>query len=271
MASPFPGMDPYLEACWGDVHHRLITYLCDQLQPRLPRDLRARVQERVLVDAPGPGDRGVYPDIRIIERSRGRAKSPPQTGELAVAEPLIITLSDDPVTEGFIEIIDLGTGRQVVTLIEILSMSNKRRGPGQELFRQKQEEAWVARVSLVEIDLLRRGRRAFCIPAEVIPESHRTAYQVVVRRGWRPFSVEVYRAPLRERLPIIRVPLRETDEDVPLDLQAALIQAYANGGYDDDLDYDTEPDPRLKPADAKWADALLRSAGLRKARRRRKS
>ena len=26
MRSPFPGMDPYLEQFWGDVHHRLITY-----------------------------------------------------------------------------------------------------------------------------------------------------------------------------------------------------------------------------------------------------
>ena len=33
MASPFPGMDPYLEQFWGDVHHALITYARDQLQP----------------------------------------------------------------------------------------------------------------------------------------------------------------------------------------------------------------------------------------------
>ncbi|HBJ33170.1 MAG TPA: hypothetical protein DDZ51_00095 [Planctomycetaceae bacterium] len=28
-ASPFPGMDPYLEYHWRSVHHRLITYLGD--------------------------------------------------------------------------------------------------------------------------------------------------------------------------------------------------------------------------------------------------
>jgi hypothetical protein len=50
MKSPFPGMDPYLEARWGDVHQRLITYAADQLAPRLPADLRARVEERVFVE-----------------------------------------------------------------------------------------------------------------------------------------------------------------------------------------------------------------------------
>src|SRR5256885_6518067 len=47
--SPFPGMDPYLEARWGDVHQSLITYARDALQPNLPPDLRARVEERVFV------------------------------------------------------------------------------------------------------------------------------------------------------------------------------------------------------------------------------
>ena len=33
MASPFPGMDPYLDHpdLWSDVHHRLITVLADTI------------------------------------------------------------------------------------------------------------------------------------------------------------------------------------------------------------------------------------------------
>ena len=46
MPSPFPGMDPYLERHWGDVHTRLITSASDPLQKFLPKDLRARVEER---------------------------------------------------------------------------------------------------------------------------------------------------------------------------------------------------------------------------------
>ena len=52
MPSPFPGMDPYLEASWGDIHHRFITYSCDQIQSQLPRDLKARTEERVCIGSP---------------------------------------------------------------------------------------------------------------------------------------------------------------------------------------------------------------------------
>ncbi|MCY2980937.1 MAG: DUF4058 family protein [Planctomycetota bacterium] len=45
MKSPFPGVDPYLEQHWGDIHTRLIAYLSDQISDQLPRDLQARVEE----------------------------------------------------------------------------------------------------------------------------------------------------------------------------------------------------------------------------------
>ena len=44
MTSPFPGMDPYLEAYWGDVHTKLAAYICDVLNPTLPGDLVARTE-----------------------------------------------------------------------------------------------------------------------------------------------------------------------------------------------------------------------------------
>jgi hypothetical protein len=72
MPSPFPGMDPYLEAHWGDVHASLIIYAREQLQKELPRDLRARVGERVFVEADDQQSRAVYPDVRIYERPRAQ-------------------------------------------------------------------------------------------------------------------------------------------------------------------------------------------------------
>ena len=50
MSSPFPGMDPYLESHWRDVHTRMMTYLCDQIQDQLPPNLVARVEQSVSVD-----------------------------------------------------------------------------------------------------------------------------------------------------------------------------------------------------------------------------
>ena len=43
MKSPFPGMDPYLEQRWRDLHTRLVHYSCDEIQTRLPTDLFAHV------------------------------------------------------------------------------------------------------------------------------------------------------------------------------------------------------------------------------------
>lgn len=49
MKNPFPGMNPYLEDHWRDVHTRLTIYIADQLQERLPADLVARAEEKVAI------------------------------------------------------------------------------------------------------------------------------------------------------------------------------------------------------------------------------
>lgn len=264
MPSPFPGMDPYLEQFWRDIQARLVIYTADQLQTRLPPDLRARVEERVFVEPAFGAPRSVYPDIRVVERGQGRAAAATVGPSPLVAEPLVIYLPDEPVTERYIEIIDVGSGRRVVTVIEVLSLSNKSLGEGQELYRRKQRELRDGQVNLVEIDLLRAGDRVLSVGPSRIPASHRTPYQVCVYRAAAPLPCwEVYRVPLRERLPVISIPLRLTDLDVPLDLQALIDQCYSNGGYDADIDYGVEPDPPLDAADAQWSNALLRQVGRR--------
>jgi hypothetical protein len=263
MKSPFPGMDPYLETYWREVHQRLVIYSGDVLQTLLPEPLHARVEERVFVESEAPRYRSIYPDVHVVEqRPRSAAPKPSPAAELAVDEPLLVHLDDEPLTQGFIEIVDAGSGNRVITVIEFLSPSNKIPGEGQELYLQKQREVTAAGASLVEIDLTRTGRRVLSLPPERIPPSHRTTYQVCVRRGGKPNVVEVYRAGLDERLPIVRIPLRETDEDVPLALQPLVNRCYENGRYDN-LDYRSEPVPPLEPSDTAWADAMLREKGLR--------
>jgi hypothetical protein len=213
----------------------------------------------------------MYPDVRVIEASRPKRKIETRTVDGAMAEPLVLVLSDEPVTEGYIQIIDVRSGRRVITVIEFLSRSNKFPGPGRDLYQEKQQQTLAARASLVEIDLLRSGSRdVLSVPPESIPDTHRTTYQVIVRRGWRLGQAEIYPVPLRERLPTIRIPLRRTDDDVPLNLQALLNRVYRTGGYDEDIDYQLDPDPPLSPDDAAWADALLRRKGRRPRRPGRK-
>jgi Protein of unknown function (DUF4058) len=264
MRSPFPGMDPYLEQFWGDVQHRLITYLSDAIQKQLPGDLRARVNERVYVEPEEGRARNIVPDVRIIERGRHQDSAQNAgNGGIALAEPLVVHMEqDEPVRQGYIEIIDIKSGRRVITVIEILSQSNKVPGPGRDLYLKKQEELRAGNVSLVEIDLLRSGDRVLCAPFELIPEGHRTPYAACVRRGWSLLQFEYYRLPLRERLPAFRIPLRQSDQDVPLDLQAVIDQCYQSALYDD-IDYHEDADPPLTGDDAQWADAMLREQGRR--------
>src|SRR4051794_37416894 len=105
MNSPFPGMDPYLERHWGDVHLNLISHAEGMLNERLPRDLRARAQERIVVDLPSE-ERTYYPDVRVVEREpRGPAGAAVAATEVTTAEPLEVPFLE-PETQGFLEIIE---------------------------------------------------------------------------------------------------------------------------------------------------------------------
>lgn len=253
--SPFPGMDPWLEVSWHDVHHRLCTYACDALQPQIQPALRARIEERLVVEAVARRDHPIYPDVSITERESWRVRE--EGGVALEVEPLIV-YDDAPVPEGFILITDSGAGGRLVTAIEFLSPTNKLPGKGQMKYLQKQEEYIEGGVNLVEIDLVRRGEHIIT-GYDLIPDSHRTTYQACVRRANKA-STEVYPVPLQQALPVIRIPLREKDADARLSLQAILEQAYHNGAYGSSIDYTQPPDPPLDPADAAWAAELLKSA-----------
>ena len=264
-------MDPWLERRWGDVHQRLVTYSSDQLQEKLPAGLRALVQERIVVEALPPVRTSFYPDVHVVEGPRRReasggvavAEAPaPPSAPATATEPLLVRYQYRPPVEGFIEIIDATSGDRVVTVIEFLSPWNKRPGPGQDEYLRKQRQLVEARTNLVEIDLVRAGRRVMVVPEDQLPPSHRTTYRVSVTRGHRPGEAEVYRVSLREPLPSIRVPLRPTDRDVWLELQPLLEQAYRNGRYEL-TDYRQEPDPPLDAGDAAWADEILRAKGMK--------
>ncbi len=257
MPSPFPGMDPYLEQYWRDVHTSLIVYVRNQLQSKLPPDLRARVEERVLVESPVAEPRGVYPDVRIFETSRRATQTSPTPAGTA-AEPLLLDAGDEPRTETFLEIREVGTGHRLVTAIEVLSAANKFPGDGHQKYLLKQGQHLGAGVNLVEIDLLRSGLRIVAAPIELIPPARRTAYLASVWRAARPSKFEAYPIPLRDPLPTIRVPLRASDADALLDLQALIDQCWTTGGYDD-IDYTVPPVPELGPDDAAWAQSLVRA------------
>lgn len=97
MPSPFPGMDPYLEGHWRDVHASLIIYARDALQRVLPGALRARVEESVLLETPqGFGDHPLFPDVRVVEYATKRQLATRPAAGPAMAEPLLVETEPEP-------------------------------------------------------------------------------------------------------------------------------------------------------------------------------
>lgn len=267
MKSPFPGMDPYLECHWGDVHASLAIYARNQLQPQMPADLKVRVEEYIAVEDPEDeaGTRHVAPDVRIVES--GHPAIPGAAAAVAEPEiatdadkPLLVPIYVEPPTQREIRIIDTREGGRIVTAIEILSPTNK--GSGRRDYRRKQQEFLDAGVNLVEIDLQRAGSWVLAARKEAVKKAYRGPYRICVIRATDQHTAEMYRATYAERLPRIAIPLRPSDPDVRLDLQAVVDQAYRDGNYGD-TDYTNEPDPPFSPEEAMWADRLLKTAGRR--------
>src|SRR5687767_12353482 len=116
MPSPFPGMDPYLEQFWGDVHTSLTTYTRDQLRPQMPPDLRVRVEEYVTVES----DEGVEPqrykpDVRVVERPPpGPGPAAGRPYPVALTEPLTVEVRSEPRTLRSLRILDASSGHRIV-------------------------------------------------------------------------------------------------------------------------------------------------------------
>ncbi len=257
--NPFPGMNPYLEGSWSDMHTMLIVYIADALSPALPPDLAARAHERITAatdedTCARQGDGAPFEEWREGFPPRW---TPEGSGDaVAVDEPLVFI--DDSDNERWVEIRN-AHGR-LITVIEVLSPVNKRQGWAE--YRERQRQFLSAGVALVEIDLLRGGLNTVAIAPDQLPEAEGTRYLVCVARP-RPTvrRREVYPSPLRQRLPTIRVPLRAGDPDVPLAIQPLVDRCYRTGRHW--LTAYTRPlDPSLPPEEAEWVNARLQAAGL---------
>ena len=145
----------------------------------------------------------------------------------------------------FLEVRDR-QGRELVTAIELLSPSNKRAGDDREQYLAKRRELLRSPAHLVEIDLLRGWTP---MPQEGRPECD---YSVLVSRAEKRRAADFWPIRLRNRLPVIPIPLRPPDAAAPVDLQEALHRAYDGPGYEHFI-YNGEPEPSLSANDAAWA------------------
>jgi hypothetical protein len=181
MKSPFPGMDPYLEARWSDVHATLIAFSGESLQPALPSGLRARCEERF-----------VFEDDGAEISSAWRRQAEAQDEGAVVADLIAVDMDDVPVIDRFLRIIDSTNGNRVVTAIEALSPWNKLPGKLNQAYCRKVADYGSAGVSVVQIDLLRSSRVWLPWTERVLKEKQDYPYYVSFRRAWQPERWWVY-------------------------------------------------------------------------------
>jgi hypothetical protein len=243
MPSPFPGMDPYLENpdIWPDVHLSMLVGIGEQLTRTLRPQYVGRIELTTFTVAPDDPAKEFYiPDEGVI-RPREREPFSARHRQLKVRRP--------------------ANGR-VVTVIEIVSPWAKVAGSkGRDVLQEKRVTAVEAGMNWLEIDLLRTGDRTGELPECKLPPS---AYRMYVNEKYPDgLRQHVWPVQLRDRLPVLSLPLGPGETDAPLDIQAVLDSAYERAGYDLDTDYSREPVPPLDTDDAAWADVLLRDKGLR--------
>jgi hypothetical protein len=248
-------MNPYLEQddAWHDFHERFIplaaTLLGEQLLPRCIVKIDEHIYVHELAEESrrwiGRADVSLGPAPPEAASGSG-----PETATVVLEAPARVRLpAVDRERQSFVEIRDR-KNRELITVVELLSPANKYAGPDREQYLAKRIELLNVPVHLVEINLLRGGSPL------AADNRHDCSYSVLVSRAERRPHADFWPIALRERLPVIPVPVRSPDPDAQLDLQATLDRIYDDAGYVCYI-YEGTPSPRLGAEDMEWARRFL--------------
>jgi hypothetical protein len=199
------------------------------------------------------------PHVKVTTGGRSK-KSPlkqsgPAVAELSdEAEPSVLrAFIEDDHREKFLEVYDEIPDHRLVTTIEVLSPSNKKPGPGRDLYLRKRQSLMLEGVNLVEIDLLRGGERM-----PMLDPWPASPYTLMVARAKKPYACLVWQGHFQKPLPTIRVPLLKPDPDLPVALQPLIDTIYRRWRYAQTIDYNKPLKPPLKSEEAAWLKRQLR-------------
>jgi hypothetical protein len=258
--NPFPGMNPFIEQRWRDAHTMLVAYIRDALQEQLAEDLVAGAEEEVVSIGLEEKDKRFRPDVGVWEMHESSARGSAVAGPIRAPQastPTCIIVDEE--VERWVEIRD--ASGKLITVIELLSPSNKVDEAAREMFRRKRRTLMSGGVNIVEIDLVRSGGSLF--PADVVETKRRkgACYGVCVFRAARSGELEFYAIALREPLPTLSIPLRPNEREVALELQPLLNRCHERGRYHL-LRYDLNLEPPLSESDRDWIQQVLREHQL---------
>jgi hypothetical protein len=227
MPSPFPGMDPYLEDAklWPAFHHQLITCLYQALLPGLVDRYRAHVGQR----------------------------------HYSTEQPLFTSIIQEWHHEEYIEILQRKDGGRLVTLVDVVSPTNRATETGRQHYLNKRREAQGLGANLVELDLVLQGRPMLDYSRENLPDCD---YAVMVTRGTRPDRHKIWPTTLQKGLSAFELPLA-ADDHLKVDLRSLFARSYDLGGFASSIDYTRDPPTAMSEDDRRWLDDLLKQHKLR--------
>jgi hypothetical protein len=201
MPSPFPGMNPYFEQTdlWPDFHIEFLSALRRLLAPQVSPKYIVQLEEHIDIH-----------DLSLVQSEGGGLA---QTALGLLEAPAEVWLPEQDVEKvPYLEVRDR-QGRELVTVIELLSPSNKRAGDDREQYLAKRRALLRSPVHLVEIDLLRGWTP---MPQENRPQCD---YSVLVSQAEKRRAAGFWPIHLRDPLPVIPFPLRPPDAAARVDLQ----------------------------------------------------
>jgi len=234
-------MDPYLEgSLWPDVHASMLPNLRAAIVQLLPERYSALIGQYVWLERSDDEDRMTLgsPDVFVSEpRDRPIGIAERKTGSKTA--PVVAKL---PAVRRsghrYLRITDRER-RRLVTVVELLSPSNKDSGKNRPHYLEKRNEYLATGVNLVEIDLLRAGER---MPLGE-PAPTPTDYLFVLVRADAFPNVEMWPFSIRDSLPDLLIPLDPTDDDLVIDLKSTMDQIYDAARYDNMIDYFASSNP----------------------------
>ncbi len=265
-----PGSRQAGRSSWPSFHADHTTYITQFLNAKLPPMYIARTEEslqiRVQDDLFGPPRVSApEPDITIYQRTST------QTGgmsDAAAATPVALAIDETlDLTEDFLravvirEVSQNERWGQVVTLIELLSPTNKPGHVGYELYRRKRNEFLYSNLPLIELDYLHESPPPL-LNYPVYPyEANSHPYHIFVndpRPTLETGQVLAYRFDVDQPFPQVTIPL-SGDDTLQFDFGAIYQHTFSVGRWGESLNYSAPP-PRFEtyhPADRVRIEAVM--------------
>jgi hypothetical protein len=252
MRNPFSGMNPYLEhpELWHQVHNRLIVGIADAIAEQVAPKYFVSIEQRIYQSFDDPQSlvgiadvgvkRDVWSDVPSEMSSVGTLTKPQR---VQVEMPYLVK-------ERYLEVREIAT-KELITVIEVLSPTNKRTGEGRSLYETKRMKVLTSMTNLVEIDLLRSGKPM------MVQGALQSQYRILVSRASDRPNADLFGFDLQEEIPDFPVPLRGEMPEPIVNLQIILNETYQRGRLDLLIDYQTEPMPSLKQHDRLWMQEIL--------------